>query len=191
MSLILHFVSSTFLWLTRPATWLIRGYNSRRIYLFIFARTVQKYFSPEPFENNVLTWCPNTHEYFSVFYMNKDILCLTLCDPHGLQSTRLLCPWNFLGKNIVGGCHFLHQGIFPTQRSNPCLLHFLHWQGDSLPLHHLESLNYNVSNKIRKLTLMHFYYIILKPHPSFNICFSKGIYFRTIWFHNVHVYQII
>ena len=29
------------------------------------------------------------------------------------------------------GCHFLLQGIFPTQGSNPCLLH---WQVDSLPL---------------------------------------------------------
>ena len=29
--------------------------------------------------------------------------------------------------------------IFPTQGSNLCLLHFLHWQADSLPLHHLGS----------------------------------------------------
>ena len=29
------------------------------------------------------------------------------------------------------GCHFFLQGIFPTQGSNPCLLH---WQTDSLPL---------------------------------------------------------
>ena len=35
--------------------------------------------------------------------------------PHGLQPTRLLCPWNFLGKNTGVGCHFLFQGIFPTQ----------------------------------------------------------------------------
>ena len=32
------------------------------------------------------------------------------------------------------GVHFLFQGIFPTQGSNPCLLHLLHWQADSLPL---------------------------------------------------------
>ena len=32
------------------------------------------------------------------------------------------------------GCHFLFQGIFLTQGSNPCLFHFLHWQVDSLPL---------------------------------------------------------
>ena len=36
-------------------------------------------------------------------------------------------------------CHFLLQGIFPTQGSNPRLLGFLHWQVDSLPLHHLGS----------------------------------------------------
>ena len=31
------------------------------------------------------------------------------------------------------GCHFLPQGIFPTQGLNPCLLHLLHWRADSLP----------------------------------------------------------
>ena len=30
------------------------------------------------------------------------------------------------------GCHFLLQGIFLIQGSNPCLLHLLHWQADSL-----------------------------------------------------------
>ena len=47
--------------------------------------------------------------------------------PHGLQATRLLSPWNSSGKNPGAGCHFLLQGIFPTQGSNPCLLS---WQGD-------------------------------------------------------------
>ena len=43
--------------------------------------------------------------------------------PHGLQRTRLLCPWDSLGKNTGVGCHALFQGIFPTQGSNPHLLH--------------------------------------------------------------------
>ena len=43
--------------------------------------------------------------------------------PHGLQSTRLLCPWDFPGKDTGVGCHFLLWGIFPIQGSNPCLLH--------------------------------------------------------------------
>ena len=59
--------------------------------------------------------------------------------PHGLQPIRLLCSWDFLGKNTGAGCHFLLQRIFPTQGSNPCLLDFLHWQGNSLPLSHLGS----------------------------------------------------
>ena len=35
----------------------------------------------------------------------------------------LLCPWNSPGKNIGVDCHFLLQGIFPTQGSNPGLPH--------------------------------------------------------------------
>ena len=54
--------------------------------------------------------------------------------PCGLQPIRLLCPWNFPGKNTGVGCHALLQGIFRTQGSNPSLLHLLHWQALSLPL---------------------------------------------------------
>ena len=32
-------------------------------------------------------------------------------------------PWNYPGKNTGVGCHFLFQGIFLTQGSNPGLLH--------------------------------------------------------------------
>ena len=35
----------------------------------------------------------------------------------------LLSLWNFLSKNTGVGCHFLLQGIIPTQGSNPGLLH--------------------------------------------------------------------
>ena len=37
------------------------------------------------------------------------------------MDTRLLHPWDFLGKGIGVGCHFLLQGIFPTQGANPGL----------------------------------------------------------------------
>ena len=43
--------------------------------------------------------------------------------PHGLYPARLLCPWNFSGKNTGMGSLSLIQGIFPTQGSNPGLLH--------------------------------------------------------------------
>ena len=42
---------------------------------------------------------------------------------HGLYPTRLLCPWNFPGKNTGAGCCFLLQRISPTQGSNLHLLH--------------------------------------------------------------------
>ena len=42
--------------------------------------------------------------------------------PHGLGPARLSCPWNSPSKNTGVGCHFLLQGIFLTQGSNPGLL---------------------------------------------------------------------
>ena len=54
--------------------------------------------------------------------------------PYGLNPARLLSPWGFSDKNTGAGCHFLLQGIFPTQESNLCLLRLLHWQAGSLPL---------------------------------------------------------
>ena len=42
-------------------------------------------------------------------------------------------------KNIEVCYHALLQGIFSTQGSNPRLLFLLHWQVNSLPLHHLGS----------------------------------------------------
>ena len=49
--------------------------------------------------------------------------CLTLLPPHRLQPTRLLCPWNSLGKNTGVGSHSILQGIFLTQGQNLGLLH--------------------------------------------------------------------
>ena len=49
--------------------------------------------------------------------------CPTLCDPMDSSLQQALCPWDFLGKSTEVGCHFLLQGIFPTQASNPGLPH--------------------------------------------------------------------
>ena len=48
---------------------------------------------------------------------------------YGLQPTRLISPWNFLGKNTEVGCHFLLQGNLPLgiEPVSPTL------QADSLP----------------------------------------------------------
>ena len=61
---------------------------------------------------------------------------LTLCDPMGCSPPGSSVHGDSPGKNTGVGCHALLQGIFPTQGSNPCLLH---WQADSLPLRNLGS----------------------------------------------------
>ena len=69
--------------------------------------------------------------------------------PHGLQPSRLLCPWDSPGKNTGEGWYFFLQGIFPTQGSSPglwCLLHcsrILHrwaiWEAPRINNHHPET----------------------------------------------------
>ena len=80
--------------------------------------------------------------YIAVLDIKLSCLCVVLClvalvvsnslQPCGLYLTRLLCPWDSVGKNTGVGCQFLLQGIFLTQGSNACFLCLLHWQVDSL-----------------------------------------------------------
>ena len=53
------------------------------------------------------------------------------------------------------GLPFPLQGIFLTQGLNPCLLGFLHWQADSLPLVPLGTPIRNIQRNIQ-LWLLHF-----------------------------------
>ena len=59
--------------------------------------------------------------------------------PHGLQPTRFLHPWDSLGKNTEVGSHSLLQGIFLTQGLNLGLphcreiLYYLSHQGNLYP----------------------------------------------------------
>ena len=74
--------------------------------------------------------------------------CMHVCSavydslqPHGLQPARLLCPWNFPGKNTGVGCYFLHQGIFPTQGLKTHFLRLLHSRRILYQLSHQGSLS--------------------------------------------------
>ena len=66
-------------------------------------------------------------KYFLYHGLGHSVM-FDLLQHHGLQSTRLLCLWDFPGKNTGMGCHFLLQGL------NLHLFCLLHWQVDSLPL---------------------------------------------------------
>ena len=66
----------------------------------------------------------NTKSFFqSLFYCLVTKPCLTLSWLHGLESTRLLCPWDFPAKKTGVGCHSLLQGNFLTQGFKPDLLY--------------------------------------------------------------------
>ena len=59
------------------------------------------------------------------------VVVQSLSHVRGLWPSRLLHPRDFPGKHTGVGCHFLLQGIFPTQGWNPGLLHcrwiLYHW----------------------------------------------------------------
>ena len=71
---------------------------------------------------------------YAYVYAKSLQLCTTLCNAMDVQAARLLCPWDFPGKNIGVYCHALLQGIFSIQELNPSLLSLLHWLTSSLPL---------------------------------------------------------
>ena len=60
--------------------------------------------------------------------------CPTLCGPMDCSPLDSSAHAVFQSRTMEWGCHFLLQGIFLTQGSNPCLLRLLHWQADSLQL---------------------------------------------------------
>ena len=72
------------------------------------------------------------HQFSHYYFVWGCVLCGSVMSdslrPHGLQPARLLCPWDFPGKDTTSGCHFLLQGISLTQRSNLSLLCLLHWR---------------------------------------------------------------
>ena len=98
--------------------------------------------------------------------------------PHGLQTTRLLCPCHSPGKKTGMGCHFLLQGIFLTQGSKPCLLGLLHcrqilycWYTGELFYHEY---NYIISTHL----FFHFFFLflLLFLFPSFLVYFLSSAF---------------
>ena len=83
---------------------------------------------------------------FRLIPFSKDSSFLLVCCVFNCVQL-FMTPWTvalqaplsmeFSGKNTAMGCHFLLQGIFPTQGSNPDLLHC---RRILLPLSHLGSL---------------------------------------------------
>ena len=93
---------------------------------------------------NFWPWCTNRdrvcpHTLKTTYVCVSHSVMSSSLQPCGLLPIRLLCPCDFLGKNTGGGCHFLLQGIFPTQGSihvscigRRILHHWATWEAKSL-----------------------------------------------------------
>ena len=64
-----------------------------------------------------------TIDWFQIGKERKKVKLLSRVRLFAVACTRLLRPWDFLGKSTGVGCYFLLQGIFPTQGLNPGLSH--------------------------------------------------------------------
>ena len=66
----------------------------------------------------------------------------------GLQTTRLLWPWNVPGKNTGVGCRFLLQEIFPTQGYPGTQISCVRFMGRWIPCHYTtwEALSPHIRN---------------------------------------------
>ena len=92
--------------------------------------------------------------------------------PHGLQPTRVFCPWDFSVKNTWVDYHLLLQGIFPTQGLNLHLFYLLHWQADSSPVESLGKLKFSLISYKGFFGLSH----LLTVHQKSSI--------KTHWFNH-------
>ena len=69
---------------------------------------------------------------YSWYFKHDVCVCSVVSDslrPNELYPVSLLCLWNFPGKNTGVSCHFLLQGIFPTQdwTRDSCVSHIGRW----------------------------------------------------------------
>ena len=96
--------------------------------------------------------------------MVQSVSHVQLLQLRGLWPARLFCPWDFPSKKPGVSYHFLLQGIFLTQRSNPRLLY---WQVDSLPPSHQVSPNIFLTQNLFSLYVkLPFNFLLASPRDS-------------------------
>ena len=108
-----------------------------------------------------------SHNYIHLLLFSREVVSDSFVTS-GTVAHRLLCPWDFPGKNTGVGCHFLLQGIFPTKGSNLLLLN---WQADWLPQMHQES-------QIEHTTLQKFW--------NASYIFIETRMYSISWYKQVH-----
>ena len=95
-------------------------YVHRSVYPFNSSITTRKTACHSPYSVDLFAFqtefCPFIVECVCARVLSWSVMSYSL-QSDGLQPSRLLSPWNFPDKNTGEGCHFLLQGVFPTQRS--------------------------------------------------------------------------
>ena len=87
------------------------------------------------------TWTSSPWWWFSLQVLSNSVTPWAV-------ACQLLCPWDFPRKNTGVGCHFLLQGIFPTQ-------------GWNLGLLHCRQILYQLSHQGSPITLVPGYHLLL------------------------------
>ena len=95
--------------------------------------------------------------------------CVQLLWPHGLSSARLLCPWDFSGKEYCSRLPFLPPGNLPDPG-----IDVLQWQGNSLPRSHRQSPDHLENFKNNSLEIAMYTLIYLKWITNKVLPYSTG-----------------
>ena len=67
---------------------------------------------------------------YLLLLFSRYVMSNSFVTPWTVACHGVLCPQDFPSRNTKTDCYLLLQEVFPTQGSNP---HLLHWQEDSLP----------------------------------------------------------
>ena len=98
---------------------------------------------------------------------------------HGLQPTRLLCPWDFPGKNTGMGFHALLQGNFPAKGLNPTLCFHLYSLMSSSPFRSQLKLLFLADSSLLSLNKISYLNALIVLHfslqSSYYMCCFKFI----------------
>ena len=119
------------------------------------------------------------YTFYSTSCVSHPVVSSSL-GPHGLQPASLLCPWN-LQAGYWSSCHFLLQGIFPTQGSNQVSP----MQTDSLlsePPGNLHSNSYQSAN-VYLLYLHHYPWTSAKKQNTKNSFMLMYSYSLSLYFY--------
>ena len=97
--------------------------------------------------------------------------------PHGLEPTRLLCPWNSRGKNTGVCSHSLLQGIFLIQGLNSSLV-----QCRQI-LHHLSYWGSPQASPVTSILFLPNDYSVTRARPSLSdpMDCSTSLSFTISW----------